>query len=164
MPEQKPIADRSAAAYARRHLAFGWWSLLLFLSLGLVLETFHGLKIGWYLQVSSHIRRLMLTLAHTHGTLLALIHLAFAVTACRTGPSNPETVENRDPEDFPAWRRRASACLIGASVLLPGGFFLGGLFIYDGDPGLGALLVPLGGVLLLIAVFLTARGVLSEDS
>jgi hypothetical protein len=54
--------------------------------------------------------------------------------------------------------------LIGASVLLPGGFFLGGFFIYDGDPGLGALLVPVGGVLLLIAVFLTARGISAANS
>ena len=166
MSKENSVADRSAEAYARRHLRFGWWSLLLFLSLGLVLEAFHGLKIGWYLQVSSHIRRLMLTLAHTHGTLLALIHLLFSMTACRSASSKsgPESVSDREPEDSPAWRRWASSCLIGASVLLPGGFFLGGFFIYDGDPGLGALLVPVGGVLLLIAVFLTARGISSQDS
>ena len=166
MSRGKLIVDRSAAAYARRHLRIGWWSLLLFLSLGLVLEAFHGLKIGWYLNVSSHVRRLMLTLAHTHGTLLALIHLAFSVTACRPDLSdNDSTSETeRDSEESPPWRRRASSCLIGASVLLPGGFFLGGFFIYDGDPGLGALLVPVGGVLLLIAVFLTARGISAANS
>ncbi len=165
MSQQKQVAKGSAEAYARRHLLIGWWSLLLFLSLGLVLEAFHGLKIGWYLHVSSHIRRLMLTLAHTHGTLLALVHLLFSITACRrVAPgSGPSSGPERDPEESPAWRRWASSCLIGASVLLPGGFFLGGFFIYDGDPGLGAWLVPLGGVLLLIAVFLTARGLSSED-
>jgi hypothetical protein len=46
---------------------------------------------------------------------------------------------------------------MGASVLLPGGFFLGGLFLYRTDPGLGIVLVPIGAVLLFIAVFLTAR-------
>jgi hypothetical protein len=51
----------------------------------------------------------------------------------------------------------AGNCLLGASVLLPGGFFLGGLFLYGGDPGLGVLLVPLGALLLLVAVLLTAR-------
>ena len=165
MLQAKLIFDRSAEAYARRHLLIGWWSLLLFLSLGLLLEAFHGLKIGWYLQVSSQIRRLMLTLAHSHGTLLALVHIAFSLTACRRDPPNPESQAGSDleSEDSPAWRRWASSCLIGASVLLPGGFFLGGFFIYDGDPGLGAaLLVPLGGVLLLVAVFLTARGVSSQ--
>jgi hypothetical protein len=31
------------------------------------------------------------------------------------------------------------------------------VFIYAGDPGLGILLVPIGGILLFIAVFMTAR-------
>lgn len=137
--------DLPAAAYARRHLRFGWWSLLVFLTLGIALETMHGLKVGWYLDVTNETRRLMWTLAHTHGTLLGLVHLAFSLTACG-GPAA-------------AWRRWASACLIGASVLLPGGFFLGGIFIYGGDPGLGVLLVPVGGLLLWLAVFRIARGV-----
>ena len=41
--------------------------------------------------------------------------------------------------------------------LLPAGFFLGGLYIYSGDPGLGIALVPAGGLLLFVAVALTAR-------
>lgn len=164
MQNGKSTRDSSAASYARRHLRFGWWSLLLFLSLGLVLEAFHGLKIGWYLQVSSHIRRLMFTLAHTHGTLLALVHIAFSVTACRSDQKDVVSDPELSPqaEESPRWRRWASRCLMGASVLLPGGFFLGGFFIYDGDPGLAApLLVPMGGLLLFVAVFLTARGVSS---
>ena len=44
-------------------------------------------------------------------------------------------------------------------MLLPTGFFLGGIFIYGGDPGLGVLLVPIGGLLLVVAVFLIAWGV-----
>ena len=44
---------------------------------------------------------------------------------------------------------------------MPMGFFLGGVVIYDGDPGLGILLVPIGGILLFVAVLLTALGVRS---
>ena len=65
----------------KRHLRFGWWALLIFLSLGLVLEGLHGFKVGYYLKVSSETRRLMWTLAHAHGTLLALVNIAFAFTA-----------------------------------------------------------------------------------
>src|SRR4030095_671769 len=64
----------------RRHLQFGWWSLLIFLTLGLTLEALHGFKESIYLNVSNEMRRLMWTLAHAHGTLLALVHIAFAVT------------------------------------------------------------------------------------
>ena len=53
--------------------------------------------------------------------------------------------------------RIASACLIGAGILLPGGFFLGGIAFYSGDPGLGVLLVPVGGGLLLVAILWIAR-------
>lgn len=137
----------SSADYARRHLTFGWWSLLVFLTLGIALESLHGLKVGWYLSVANESRRLMLTLAHAHGTLLALVHLAFAATAC-------------GGDD--AWRRWASPCLVAASLLLPGGFLLGGLFVYGGDPGLGVLLVPVGAALLLAAVALTARAASAE--
>ena len=31
----------------RTHLAFGWWSLAVFTALGLLLETAHGLKLGF---------------------------------------------------------------------------------------------------------------------
>ena len=131
--------------YVRLHLRFGWWSLLCFLSLGIVLEGMHGLKVGWYLDVSNETRRLMWTLAHAHGTLLSLVHLAFALT-----------VRSIAAGETP-WQRVASSSLRGASVALPGGFFLGGIKIYDGDPGLGVLLVPVGAVMLFVAVLSTAR-------
>ena len=130
-----------------RHLRFGWWSLLVFLTLGIVLEGLHGLKIGWYLDVSNETRRLMWTLAHAHGTLLALIHVAFTFTLTRL------------PDWAPRSRDIASHCLIGSSLLLPGGFFIGGFWIYEGDPGLGVLVAPIGGFLLAAAILLTALGV-----
>lgn len=130
----------------RRHLRFGWWTLLFFLTLGLGLEALHGFKVGLYLDVSNETRRLMWTLAHAHGTLLALVNLGFAFTV----------------RLVPEWAARergvASACLRGSTLLIPAGFFLGGVFIYSGDPGVGIVLVPIGGLLLLIAVFLTACG------
>src|SRR5436189_5903079 len=134
----------TTALVIRRHLRIGWWTLLVFLTAGLALEALHGLKIGAYLNVSNETRRLMWTLAHAHGTLLGLVNLGFAATA-RVLPAWPE------PN-----RRFASASLLGATVLMPAGFFLGGLFIYAGDPGLGILLVPVGGLLLFAAVLLTA--------
>ena len=129
----------------KRHLRFGWWTLLVFLTLGLVLEAMHGLKIGFYLSVTNETRRLMWTLAHAHGTLLALVNLGFAFTI----------------RLLPEWSARerglASVCLRAATLLMPAGFFLGGTVIYSGDPGLGIILLPVGGLLLLVAVFLTAR-------
>ena len=135
--------ESSHGPLARRHLRLGWWSLLLFLTLGGLLESMHGFKVGWYLDPSNEARRLVWRLAHAHGTLLALVHLAFAFSLDRI--------------DGQASRLQvASRCLTGASILLPGGFFLGGLVIYGGDPGLGILLVPVGAALLFVAVLCTA--------
>jgi membrane protein DedA with SNARE-associated domain len=121
-----------------RNLSFGWWSLLVFLSLGGVLETLHGFKIGWYVDVGNETRRLMFTLAHAHGTLLALINIAAGLTA-------------RKVDRFEL-RPSVSFALIWAAILLPAGFFLGGIVIYDGDPGLGVWLVPVGAILLFYSV------------
>ena len=147
-PAQPATTD--LAAVSRRHLRFGWWSLLVFLSLGVVLESLHGFKVGWYLNVSNETRRLMLTLAHAHGTLLALINVGFGLTAPQVPlwPSRPRQV--------------AGSCLLAASILVPGAFLLGGLNLHAGDPGLGILLLPPGALLLFVAVFLTARAVASR--
>jgi uncharacterized membrane protein len=123
---------------AQRNLRFGWWSLLVFLSLGGALETLHGFKIGWYVDVGNETRRLMFTLAHAHGTLLALINIAAGLTA-------------RKVDRFEL-RPSVSFALIWAAILLPAGFFLGGIVIYDGDPGLGVWLVPVGAILLFYSV------------
>jgi hypothetical protein len=131
--------------YARRHLRFGWWSLLVFATLGLLLEALHGFKVRAYLDVSNETRRLMWTLAHAHGTLLAVVHVIFGLTIATFPDLGARNL------------RLVSRSLIAASVLLPGGFFLGGIAFYSGDPGLGVLLVPAGAVLLLTAVFSVAR-------
>ena len=92
----------------------------------------------------------MWTLAHAHGVGLALVHLLFALTL--------QLLALR-----PALERLASRCLIAASVLLPGGFFVGGLVYYGGDPGPGILLVPIGAVLLLAAVYMVAAATKQMD-
>lgn len=129
-----------ARALARRS---GWWSLLVWLSLGLVLESLHACKIGWYLDVGQETRRLLLTLAHVHGTLLALVQLAFAATM---------------PAGAPGLARAAGA-LRWAGILMPLGFLGGGVWAVGGDPGIAVALVPIGGLLLLYGVAQAARSV-----
>ncbi|HND60222.1 MAG TPA: hypothetical protein PLB90_02000 [Opitutaceae bacterium] len=120
-----------------RHLRLGWWSLFAFLALGLVLETLHGFKLSWYLNVDVEMRRLMFTLAHAHGALFGLVNIAAGLTLRAKNFELP---------------RDASLALVWGSLLLPVGFLLGGLIIHDGDPGLGVLLVPIGAVLALYGV------------
>ena len=84
------------------------------------------------------VRRLLFTLAHAHGTLLALVNIAAGLTA--------RSVVRFD------LRPSVSFALIWAAILLPAGFFLGGIVIYGGDPGLGVWLVPVGAILLFYSV------------
>lgn len=121
-----------------RNLRFGWWSLLVFLSLGGLLEALHGFKIGWYVDVGNDVRRLMFTLAHAHGTALALVNIAAGLTA--------RSVKGVRP------RSSVSFSLIWAGILFPVGFFLGGIVTYGGDPGLGIWLVPVAALLLFYSV------------
>jgi hypothetical protein len=136
------IRGAAEAGTASLHLRFGWWALLVFLTLGVLLEMLHGFKLQWYVSIDNETRRHLWTLAHAHGTLLAVVNIAFALTV-RAGFAAPGPL--------------ASRLLRGATVLLPGGFFLGGLVFYGGDPGFGVLLVPFGAAMLIAAVFLTAR-------
>jgi len=128
----------------RRHFLAGWWLLLVFVAMGTTLEAFHGLKAGFYLDLGNATRRLMWTLAHAHGVLLGLVNIAFAVTLQSRGMRADKA-------------RITSASLLGASVLLPGGFLLGGIVVYGGDPSLGVLLTPVGAVLLLVAALFVVR-------
>ncbi len=137
---------RSPTDAARLHLVLGWWMLTLFAGLGLALEALHGLKAGLYLDAGQDTRRLMWTLAHTHGALIGLINLAF-VGAIERGGWRPGRL---------AW---ASRLLRAAAVMMPLGFFLGGLGHFGADPGLGVWLVPPGGVALVAALVITARAV-----
>ena len=142
----KPVVD-----YTRRHLRLGWWSLLAFATLGLGLESLHGFKIRAYLDVSNETRRLMWTLAHAHGTLLAILNIVFGLSL-------------RVVPEFTTSRLAfASSALAGATIAMPAAFFLGGIVFYGGDPGLGILLLPVGAFLLLAAIFWIARDVQRSD-
>ena len=131
---------------ADRHLKFGWWCLFGFIVLGLILDYFHAFKVPWYLNVGNETRRLMGTLAHAHGTLLGGLNVAFALTILKKRETMLGTC------------RVASPCLLSASLLMPLGFLLAGLFTVKGEPGFGIFLVPVGGLLLLAGVGTTALG------
>ena len=131
-----PASNNSATPEERRHFKFGWWSLFVFVCLGITLEMMLAFRVGWYMDVDNDTRRLMLRLGHAHGTLLSLVNIAFATTLTRVTLS----ATNR------LW---ASRFLTAATLLIPGGFILGGLQIHNADPGLGIILLPAGAVLLL---------------
>lgn len=107
-------ASEETARLAQRHFRWGWWCLLLFVALGVALESLHAFKVGDYFNVGNKTRRLMWTLAHAHGTLLAFVHLAVAATVALSG--SPQTRS----------RHWASRCLTMSAILIPLGFFLGG--------------------------------------
>jgi hypothetical protein len=130
------------ARIARRHLLFGWTALLVYLTFGLFLEMLHGFKAGFYLDVGNETRRLMWRLAHAHGTLLALVNIAYGLTV----KAVPETSD-----------RLASVCFSVALVLVPLGFFLGGIVTIGGDPAAMVFLVPPGAVALAIGTGVVAR-------
>lgn len=126
-----------------RHLRSGWTALAFFVAGGLVLEALHGLKIGGYLDPAQATRRELWTLAHAHGTLIAVVNLVFAGFVASRG----------------AWKSAelASRLLLAALVLVPLGFFLGGAMPGATDPGVGIWLVPPGGFALLVGCTLAAR-------
>src|SRR5438445_7951372 len=123
-----PVEDLRRRLAWRHHL-IGWCGLLIFLSVGGFLETLHGFKIGFYLDPAHKLRRELWTLAHAHGTLLGLINVGFAAGLMHFGR-------------WTAGRLKlASFFLIDALVLIPLGFFLGGMTHTESDPSLGVLLV-----------------------
>jgi hypothetical protein len=133
-------AHASPHALIRAHLRHGWIGLLSFVLLGIGLEGLHAFKSSLYLGVGQDTRRLMWTLAHAHGIGLSLVQLGFAATLFACG------------REFAATVRGAGRLLDAATVLIPLGFFLGGVVTYEGDPGLGILLVPLGALALVAAI------------
>ena len=144
----KPVpsaADSNATPEERRHFRLGWWSLLVFVCLGITLEGMLAFRVGWYMDVGDNeTHRLMLRLGHAHGTLLSVLNIVFAGSLARLS--------------LPAGARvLASRCLAAATLLVPGGFLLGGLVTHGADPGLGIILLPAGAVLLLFGIFQVAR-------
>ena len=137
-------ADSNATPEERRHFRLGWWSLLVFVCLGIVLEGMLAFKAPWYVNVGDNeTHRLMLRLGHAHGALLSVLNIVFAASLARLS--------------LPARARAlASRCLAAATLLVPGGFILGGLVTLGPEPGLGIVLLPAGAILLLFGIFQVA--------
>jgi hypothetical protein len=125
---------------ARRALVCGWLLLSVCLPLGLTLEALHALRVPVYFD--SALRRELWTLAHAHGNLLGLLCLVFSLLVRRLLPD-------------PRVARRVCDLLCAGALLMPAGFFLGGVLNGEGDPSPGILLVPAGGLLLLVALVRT---------
>ena len=140
-----PTLDSKARKrLVRRHLILGWGSLVVFVLLGVALETMHAYKVPGYLDADQETRRLMFRLAHAHGALLALLQVALSWTFTQL----PERTET-SAAGFLSWTST------GALVLLPVGFFVAGLSAEGGDPGIGIVLVPVGAVFLLLSLIRT---------
>lgn len=135
--------DASSDAIARRHMRVGWWALGVFTLLGLGLDAGHALKLPFLLDAGRETTRMLLRLSHSHGTGLALLNVVYALTV-RAYPGTAKPL--------------FSASLLAATILMPAGFLLGGLWARQ-DPGVGIFLVPAGVVALLLAVFGVARRV-----
>ena len=136
----------AASAEAARHLAFGWWVVVVSVAFGTLLEGLHAVKLGFYLDASNETRRLLLTLAHAHAALLGLVNIAFALSLPNLAGLSEGGLA------------LASRTLMAGTILLPAGFFLGGVFAYEGDPGLAVLLAPVGAALVFVAVVVIALG------
>jgi hypothetical protein len=128
------------------NLTLGWVMLAFFLAMGMVLESFHLVKLPAYLQ--THLRRELWTLAHAHGALFGVINILFGLSAKRVFPQHLHHHQRRG--------RAASLLRIG-SLLVPLGFLFGGIGNAEGDPSLAILLVPIGGVMALIGIVSIAR-------
>lgn len=116
--------------------------LAISLPMGVVLEALHGFKVAPYLE--SDVRREMWRLAHSHGSMLGILCLLFAALA-----------ERRVAD--PSTRAKASRELRWGAVLMPVGFFAGGVLNFEGDPSLGIALVPIGALLLVVALVRVLR-------
>jgi len=133
--------DPTADAAVARALRTGWILLAISLPAGVTLEALHGFKVQGYLR--SEVRREMWRLAHAHGTLLGILLLVFAALAEKHVAATA--------------RGRIARDLRAGAVLMPLGFFLGGVLNSEGDPSLGIVLVPLGALFLLAALVRAAR-------
>src|SRR5215468_1631628 len=100
----------------RKTLRTGWLLLAVALPLGVTLEALHAFKVQAYL--ASEMRREMWRLAHAHGTLLGILCLVSAALA--------------DAYIAEPIRARVLAMIRWGAVLMPLGFFLGGVLNSEG--------------------------------
>ncbi|MCK6548321.1 hypothetical protein L6R52_20910 [Myxococcota bacterium] len=122
---------------ARRHRRVGFTALALALAAGAALEVLLGYKVSSYLL--DPLRRELWSLAHFHGALFGILNLVLVPWVERA-------------ELSPALQRAASRGLVLGTVLLPLGFFGGGIAHPEGDPSVAILLVPVGALAALFAI------------
>ena len=133
--------------HSRAAHRMGWTLLALFLLGGLTLEFLHLIKAPWYFDV--RIRRELWTLAHAHGALLAVLNILFSYSAMHCLPQEP-------------LRQRASRMIRWGALLVPLGFFLGGIGNSETDPSLLIVLTPVGALMVLFAVLAMVKGAWSR--
>ncbi len=109
--------------------------IAIWMSFGLLLEGFIGFRVPSYMSVE--VRRELLQLAHTHGTLLSLILIVIAISA------KCELI-------FPS--KLAILVLRIGSVLMPLGFLFGGIWLIKDEPNPAIFLAPLGGLLMIFGI------------
>jgi hypothetical protein len=131
-----PATSKTGDPAIAKTVRAGWVLLAIALPFGVTLEALHGFKVQAYL--ASDMRREMWRLAHAHGTLLGILCLV-------CGAIGEAYVAE-------AIRPRVMAMIRWGSVLMPLGFFLGGVLNSEGDPSLGIVLVPAGALLLVVAL------------
>ena len=116
-------------------LRFGFTSLALWAAFGIGLELAHALKVAAFYE--DDLARLLLRLAHAHGTLMALVVIVHGIAVGAAG---------------------ARPLRIGAA-LAPLGFLFGAIAHPEGDPSLGIALVPVGALAFVLGLALSARAV-----
>jgi len=117
-----------------RHLRLSIGVVAIFLASGLWLEAMFGLRArGW---MDDDLRREFLRLGHAHGGLLGLVNVALSVAMARL--ATPET-----------WARKVRVAALFGGLLVGLGFFGGGLWHGQTDPGPLVLVVPAGAMMVL---------------
>lgn len=149
MTTEKKTDAQATSTRGRTHARFGWTLLLLALAFGAVLETLEGFR--WTPLVNDAWKARLWSLAHFHGAALGLLNLIYVPWAEARGMG-------------PAQRVRASRALLIGSVLFPLGFLLGGIAPSEGDPSLGIVLSPIGGVFVVYAALAQALAAWRKDS
>lgn len=127
------------------NLKFGWFALAFFVAMGLFLESLHLFKAPFYFE--HDLRRELWVLAHAHGALMAILNIAYGLTVGRYA-TNSAT-------DGRLW--------LLACVLVPAGFFLGGVGANEVDPSLWIILTPIGALCALVASIKTALHVVRAE-
>lgn len=136
------MSEEHLAEQARTR-CFGWSSLLVWATLGFVLEAAHGVKLDAYL--GDELARMLLRLGHAHGVGLSLAVLVYGVSAVPV-----LALQSGQPP-------LAGKLLRAAAVLMPVGFSLSAFGHPEGDPSVAIFAVPIGALALLAGLALIAR-------